>query len=235
MTQFCYGCFSWSPHSFEGRLVHTSRYVRYFRMSLSCSWLSISGFILRVTLSPFINNEHTSRSQCGHEGLYPLGPLASSRMRSHSASASICSRSSRFGSWSPLSAWPLTHAYVPSVLLYQLCCRYFIVAIKSWYPSVLWKMLCVSSLFDSRIAALLSHINLMRLALIRPDRRIVPSTARPDIMPPSSDLHDVTTVHKISQNMKQQQMRVIVLYIYIYLLTSCCTRFWRGREITNTV
>jgi hypothetical protein len=31
----------------------------------------------------------------------------------------------------------------------------------------------------------------MRLALIRPDRRSVPSTARPDIMPPSSDLYDV--------------------------------------------
>jgi hypothetical protein len=54
--------------------------------------------MLLVTLSPFINNEHTSRSQWGHEGLTPLGPLASSLMRSHRASAPIFSHSLRFGS-----------------------------------------------------------------------------------------------------------------------------------------
>jgi hypothetical protein len=161
-------------------------------MLLSCNWISMWGFILHVTLSPFINNEHTSRCQCRHKGLAPLGRLAYSRMRSHSASDSIFSRSSWFGSCSPLSAWHLTHAYMTSVLLHQLCCRYFVVTIKSWSPSVLWNMLCVRSLFDARIVALLSHINFMRLALIRPDRRSVPSTARPAIMPLSSDLYDVT-------------------------------------------
>jgi hypothetical protein len=52
-------------------------------------------------------------------------------------------------------------------------------------------MLCVRSLFDAKIAALLSHINLMLLALIQPDRRRVPSTARPAMIHPSSDLYDV--------------------------------------------
>jgi hypothetical protein len=124
-------------------------------------------------------------------GLTPLGPIASYLTRLHRASASIFNCSSRFGCWSPLSACHLTHAYVTSVLLHQLCFRYFIVVIKSWSHSVLCNMLCVRSLFDAKIAALLSHINLMRLALIGPDRRRVPSTVRPDIIPPSSDLYDV--------------------------------------------
>jgi hypothetical protein len=47
------------------------------------------------------------------------------------------------------------------------------------------------SFFDTRIAALLSHINLMRLALITPDRKSVPSTTKSDMMPPSSDLYDI--------------------------------------------
>jgi hypothetical protein len=55
----------------------------------------------------------------------------------------------------------------------------------------MWNILCVRSLLDAKIAALLSHINLMRLALIRPDRRSVPSTVRPDMITPSSDVYDV--------------------------------------------
>jgi hypothetical protein len=125
-----------------------------------------------------MNNEHTSSSQCGHKCLAPLGPLAPSLMRSYRALASIFNSSLRCGSWSPLSACHLTHAYMNSVLLHQLCCIYFIVAIKSWSPSVMWSMLYVRSLFDAKISALLSHINLMILVLIRPDRRRVPSTAR---------------------------------------------------------
>jgi hypothetical protein len=52
-------------------------------------------------------------------------------------------------------------------------------------------MLCVRSPFDAIISALLSHINLMHLALIRPDRRIVPSTAKPAMIPLSSDLYAI--------------------------------------------
>jgi hypothetical protein len=52
-------------------------------------------------------------------------------------------------------------------------------------------MLCVRSLLDAKIAALLSHINLMLLALIWPDRRRVPSTTRPVMINPSSDLYGV--------------------------------------------
>jgi hypothetical protein len=52
-------------------------------------------------------------------------------------------------------------------------------------------MLCVRSLFDDKIAVLLSHINLMHLALIWTDRMSVPSTARPAMIPTSYDLYDV--------------------------------------------
>jgi hypothetical protein len=47
--------------------------------------------------------------------------------------------------------------------------------------------------------------------------------------------HIDTTEHKISKNTRQQQTRVIVFDIYIYVLTSSCTRFWRGRGISNTM
>jgi hypothetical protein len=127
-------------------------------------------------------------------------------IRSHGASASIFNHFSRFGSWSPLSVCHLTHAYLTSVLLHHLCCIYFIVAIKLWSPSVLWNMLCVRYLFDVKIAALLSHINLMLLALIRPERRRVPSTARPDMIPPNSDLYDVIYLPGLSSGPHPRSM-----------------------------
>jgi hypothetical protein len=112
----------------------------------------------------------------------------------------------------------------------------------------MWNMLCVSSIFDARISALLSHINFMRLALIKSDLKSVPIIARPVMMPPSSDMYYVmylpgpSSVPLPASNISSDSVAIIQLWYptpnrtdpfvsmirSTFLVTSDCLGVWNS-------
>jgi hypothetical protein len=84
--------------------VYISLWVRYFLIDLSCTWLCSCPFILLVIFVPTMNNAHTLDSLRAHLPRAASGPVASLRIISHNASASMFNHSSLFGSSFPRSA-----------------------------------------------------------------------------------------------------------------------------------
>jgi hypothetical protein len=62
---------------------------------------------------------------------------------------------------------------------------------RSWSLSGRWKLICAVLLFEERIAAMLSQMNLTICMHMRPDLWSVPRTASPATIPLGSDLYDI--------------------------------------------
>jgi hypothetical protein len=92
------------------RSVHISRWIRYFLINLSCTWIFSCPFILLVILIPMMNNAQTSDSLSAQLPRAAIGPIASLRITSHNASAYMFNLSSLLSSPFPRSACPLTHS-----------------------------------------------------------------------------------------------------------------------------